>query len=444
MEKLEQIPEIKNKEVIYPDIPEKFTESFPEGYRPWLDGWSFGNTEKLKETLPSGKYKLLTLDVNITPELQARATNARIAQEGIEAVNSQRKKNKGRCIHGCPRCFANADIENPIMTFDDVKKMILEGKELGLETVKFLGPTELLFDKDLFKILDFFKDEELKFSVFTKGAILGDDTIAQRYFGMSSEELCKKLYEYDNLRLLVSFESADPSTQQNKVGPGVQDYALKRNKAIENLARAGFNSDPKVQRLAMICAPVLKDNIDEAFEIYKWGAKRNIPVIVAPTMLSGAGNTSPEITDKEFKEETLVDVYVKIYTWLIQSGILTLDQVKKEGISPYAGYGCDQFATGMYIREDGVVRACPGNDSAAFRYQNDVRKSPLGDIWFNSLGYKIRKELIETGKLTTTTPCYAKSEGEIINDFGEPLVLEGSIPKDFYKEVLARVEEMVS
>jgi len=269
---------------------------------------------------------------------------------------------------------------------------------------------------------------------------LGDDSLAKAYFGMTSLELCEKLASYENLRILISFESSDPEVQQKKVGPGVQEYAGKRNKAIENLVKTGFNADPKNQKMAMICAPVLENNADEALEIFKWGTKRNIPVIIAPTMLSGAGNTAPEIKDRKFKEETLVNLYGEIYSWLIQEKILTLDQVKAEGVSPYAGYACNQFISGMFIRQDGVVRACPGNDSDAFKYQKDVRGKDLKEIWINSLGYKIRDGLIKNGELKVTTPCYAKTEGGLEYEAGGPLVPEGSIPKDFYKMVLDKIK----
>lgn len=421
--------EIK-KEKIFPDVLEKFPNGFPEGYRPWLDGWSF-DLEKLKETLPDGTYKMLTLDVNITDEAYTERINKIIETRGIKALRKEGEK-RPNCPHNCPTCFAVVDIENPLMTFEETVKVIEEGKKLGLETVKYLGPTELVLNPDLFKILDYFKGQNLKFSVFTKAAALGDDTLAQKYFQMPARDLCAKLATYPNLRLLINFESSDPATQQNRVGPGISDFSTKRNKAIENLVQAGLNSDEHNQRMALICAPVLKSNADEALEIFKWGTKRNIPVIIAPTMISGEGKNAPEVYDAVFKEETLVNLYYEIYSWMIDEGILTIEQVEKEGISPYAGYACNQFITGMFIRQDGVVRACPGNDSEDFRYFNDVRKADLKNVWTNGMGYKIRDELVKTGKLTVTQPCYAKTEGE--------LVKAGSFTEDFYSKVLGKLK----
>jgi MoaA/NifB/PqqE/SkfB family radical SAM enzyme len=152
-----------------------------------------------------------------------------------------------------------------------------------------------------------------------------------------------------------------------------------------------------------------------------------------------------EISDTEFKEKNLVDLYRDIYATLIRKNILTLEQVEEEGISSYAGYACNQFISGMFIRKDGQAQACPGNDSAEFLYARDVRKDSLKEIWRNSAGYKIREKLISEGKLTLNQPCYAKSE-EIPFADGRVRVRKGhgSIPEGFYEKVLQAVREKIA
>lgn len=430
---LEQLPEVKSKETIYPDVPEKFAESFPEGYRPWVDGWSF-SVDKMKEKTGDGTYKLLTLDLSISDDEYVERVN----QGPMETI-SERAEKEYKCDIGCKHCFeCKTDTNNPLMTFDEVKDVVEKAKKLGLETVKFLGPGELLHNPKLFEILDFFERENINICIFTKGVILGDDELAQKNFGMDAKELSAKLTGYSKVRLLVGFTSADPKTEHARIGSKIEDFSQKRNRGLENLAEAGMNDDINSQRLALICAPVMRDNIDEALEIFKWGVKRNMPVVIAPTMVSGKGQQMPEVTDPNFKEQQLVDLYAKVYKWLIESKILSVEDVKNEGVSPYAGFACNQFISGMFIRKDGRVQACPGNESRLFRYADDIRKVNLEQVWKQSLGYMKRKKLVESGTMTLTQPCYAKTEGELV------MTGRGSIPKDFYKEVLARVEEMVS
>jgi len=423
----------RTSQIITPNIPETFPNSFPDGYRPWVDGWSF-SVDKMNETTEDGTYKLLTLDLSISDDAYVKVVN-----EGPIETISERAEKEYKCDIGCKHCFeCKTDTNNPLMTFDEVKGVVEKAKELGLETVKFLGPGELLHNPKLFEILDFFEQEGINIGIFTKGVILGDDELAQKNFGISAKELCQKIAGYSRARLLVGFISADAEVEHARLQTSIQNFSQKRNAGIENLAEAGMNSDINRQKLALICAPIFRDNVEEALEIFKWGVRRNIPVVLAPTMVSGKGKDVPEIEDPDFKERQLVNLYTEVYNWLIEVGILTLDDVKKEGVSPYAGFACNQFISGMFIRKDGRVQACPGNETKMFRYTDDIRKADLKQVWTQSMGYKKRKDLIESGTMTLTQPCYAKTEGELV------MTGKGSIPKDFYKEVLARLEQTAS
>ncbi len=435
MEKLEQHIELKGKEkkVVYPNIPETFVASFPEGYRPWVDGWSF-SVDKMKEKTEDGTYKLLTLDLSISDDEYVERVN-----KGSKDTLSERAEKEYKCDIGCKHCFeCKTDTNNPLMDFEEVKDVVEKAKKLGLKTAKFLGPGELLHNPKLFEILDFFEQENINICIFTKGIILGDNELARKNFSVSAKELCQKLAGYTKVRFLVGFTSADPETEHSRIGSKVEDFSQKRNTGLENLVEIGMNKDPSSQKLSLICAPVLKDNINEVLDIFVWGTKRNMPVVIAPTMISGKGQEMSEVTDSDFKEKQLVDLYAQVYKWLIESNILTLNDVKNEGVSPYAGFVCNQFISGMFVRKDGRVQACPGNESKLFRYGDDIRKADLEQVWKQSMGYAKRKALVENGTITLTQPCYAKTEGELV------MTGKGSIPKKFYKSVLARLEQMIS
>jgi len=418
----------KTKAYVYPKVPIMYKDDFPRGYRPWIDGWCFP-INKLRGKLPDGTYKLLTLDISINTDDYVELVN-----KGLRASLSQRAEKNYKCEIGCKHCFeCRTDTNNLLLSFKEVRQLMLQAEKLGLETVKFLGPGELLHNPKLFEILDFFEKENIKIGIFTKGVILGDDELAQKIFNCTAKDLCARLAGYSCVRLLIGFTSADKKTEAKRLQTNIKNFSAKRNRGIENIAALGFNSDPKCQKMALICTPVMKDNINEAFSIVKWGVMRNIPVVVAPTMVSGKGLEMAEINDNSFKRKSLVSLYAKIYSWMISRGIFTLKQLKKEGVSPYAGVVCSQFISGMFIRKDGRIQACPGNETAAFRYCNDIRKSNLRSVWKNSLGYKIRTELIKTHQLTVSQPCYAKTEG--------PLVLKGSIATDFYQLVIDKLKK---
>ena len=429
------------KTLEFPKIKEKFQSDYPEGYRPWVSIWSFSKDE-IMETTEDGTYKLLTLDISINPDDYLEEVN-----NGTEGSLTERAEKFYKCDIGCAHCFeCKTHTDNPLMTTEEVFETLLEAKNLGLKTVKFLGPGELLHNPRLFEILDFLQKNDIKICIFTKGLALGSDEQAQKIFGITAAEFCKKLYGYPNVAVLMSFTSADRKTEMSRIySKKVPDLFDKRNRAFENLARAGFNEDPKNQRLAAICTPVLQDNIDEVLEIYKWATMRNIPVVVAPTMISGRGSEMIEIKDSYFKEQLLVELYVDIYSWLIKENILSVAQIEEEGVAPYPGFACNQVTTGMFVRKDGRAQICPGNEGKDFIYHEDIRKGSLKEIWINSLGYKLRKQLIESGKMTIIQPCFAKSEGI---EFPEKGVLvkhgEGSIPENFYAKVLEGIRNRIT
>lgn len=437
---------MKNQEL--PNVPIAFTGSFPNGYRPWIESWSV-DKEMLLETLSDGTFTMSQLDISINDEdyvndVNEGFTNIKKLSDDDRIELTRRAESQYKCEIGCEHCFeCRTDTDNLLMTIDEVFQMLHEAKDLGLKNVKFLGPGELMNNPKLFEILDFLQENNINIGIFTKGLTLGGDEWANKIFGMTAIEICEKIASYENVTILLGLESADRETQNNRIASeNVHNLFDIRNKAFENLATVGMNSDINNQRLALMTNPVLKDNIDEIFDIYKWAIERNIPVIVAPTMVSGKGGDMPEINDPDFKEK-LVELYTQIYVWLIREEIFTLSQVEEDGIAPYPGYACNQFISGMFIRKDGRVQACPGNESSAFRIASDVRTQPLKKVWKNSIGYRLREQLIKEGRVKLTQPCYAKSE-EIETPDGV-LVKKGcgSFPERFYERVLEGVRAQV-
>ena len=412
-------------------------------YRPWIQGWSV-TLDEMRETLEDGTFTLTQLDISISPDRYVQVVNKGCGQEELTQLATDQYSKA--CPFNCKFCFERRSVvKNPLMNNNEVFDMLKEAKDLGLKNVKFLGPGELIQNKKLFEILDFLKEHNIKIAIFTKGIVLGKDYWANKFHKINALEFCEKLVSYDNVTILLGVTSMNTNLEEEKLAaPLVKNIFQCRNKAIENLVYAGMSNAETERRLAFIMTPLLNDNIDEAMEIYSWALERNIPTILAPTMMSGRGNDMPEVHDEVFKQEKLVQLYIEVYVYLIRKKIMTLKQIKEEGISSYPGYVCNQFAGGMLIRKDGTVQGCPGNDSDEFIYAPDVRKQSLKQIWINSLAYKIRKQLIETGTLTLTQPCYAKSE-ELKMPDGRILIKrgEGSIPVDFYEKVLDGIQERI-
>jgi MoaA/NifB/PqqE/SkfB family radical SAM enzyme len=121
--------------------------------------------------------------------------------------------------------------------------------------------------------------------------------------------------------------------------------------------------------------------------------------------------------------EELIDLYARIYSWNIERGIHTLDQIRAEGVSAYAGSRpCQQVGNGVYVTLYGDVYMCPGDDSDATRFGN-VKERPLREIWEGCSNYALR-----AGHYNCRCPA---KDGR-------------TIPAELYSQVLERLEQKIS
>lgn len=406
---------------IFPNVPTSLPSKseLPNGTSRMIWKWSYPQSRLGESVVVKGEVikKLLTLDLNI-PEsgFATKVNNASLA----DAKNTFVKNYP--CPHKCPGCFNNAELHNPILTLKEVWKIVDQALELGLESVKFLGPGELLANSEIFTILDGFHRRNIVVGIFTKGAVMGCDALSYHYHGISSEELVRKLVSYSNVTFLVGGRSFDPHIEnlfipRNEKQIEVKfDYHAARNVAIKRLCEAGMNADLEKPRLAIICGPVTSQNLGSVAEIYKWGAERNIPTYLPPTMVSGKGHKLVKSAlDIKF-EDDYISLAVDVYTWAIERGVMTLEQFKQDGPHPYIGVApCNQLTHGLYVHYDGAVWRCPGNDTPDFVVHENIRNKPLVDIWRGSKNYRINK-------------------------FNNGCVKDGvSLPRRFYQEVKDRV-----
>jgi len=249
---------------------------------------------------------------------------------------------------------------------------------------------ELTINPQLFDVIEEYQKRNIHLGIFTKGAVLGRDEFAQKYHGMTAKELTDKLASYENISLIFSFQSFDDTkqdsmvtTKEGDVLQGIQNYSEIREKAIENPLNSEFYKDGITDRICMINAPIMPENIDESFEIYKFFTERGTQVIMTPSMVSGKGCVQVQKQDEEFNNK-LVDLYARIYAYNVEKGIQTEEQIEREGIASYVGAApCNQASIGLYVRANGLVQMCPGRFDEETIFAN-VQDKPLKEIWDQS------------------------------------------------------------
>ncbi|MFH0734644.1 MAG: radical SAM protein [bacterium] len=357
---------------MFDSIKEVYNDKFPPNYINDVNGWGFS-----KEVINNNIGKLLTLDIDFG----------------------------SRCSLNCPHCFRKNNYMNKTpesrteyltkdLSFLELTEVLLQAKKLGLRSVKFLGKGEPFECDKLISLLEFLYNNEIIPLIFTKGHIIGDDDLVKKYFSKydvnNGLQLVKVLKKY-NASILLGFNSFNKDIQNKMVGDGHIIYSNKRtyfevrNNALKLLIDEGFNQGNPTQ-LCLATNPLTKENINEIFEIYKWGRERNIYMIVTPTMISGRAQRKYFWKDITPSSDEIINLYTKIYSYNIEKGIQDMKQIESEGISGYAGgHPCNQVSVGMYLTINGKVFRCPGDEVTYF---GNVKYTNLKKLWENSENYK--------------------------------------------------------
>lgn len=369
-----------NKSMSLPRIQEVYS-IFPSNYINDVNGWAFD-----RETIVQNAGKLLTLDIDFG----------------------------SKCSLNCPFCFRrNNSVDNVSRELKSANliELIKHAKKLGLRSVKFLGAGEPLENDGILEFLEVLRDLNITPVIFTKTGIMANDVEVARKFSYrgikSGFQLAQFLYDCD-ASIIQGFNSLDDKTQCEMAG-GDPNIVERRNKTLELLVNIGFTSTIPT-RLAVGVNPVTPMNINEAFTIYKWARLRNIYAIVTPTMISGRQKGDSWKKNTPSADE-LIQLYADIYRFNISVNLSTINGLREDGISAYAGgHPCNQVAAGLYITLNGIVLSCPGSET---NIEGNIWQSSLETIWLNSLNY--------TRRGTFNCHCIAK-DGK-------------SIPLNFYQRV---------
>ncbi len=379
------------KKLDFPKVEVKFPGRFPAGHVNVVRGWNFPQSV-LTEAARDGR--MLSMDLDMT--------------------------GSASCSLRCAHCFNPTarlmQRRNELLTDAQVLRIVEDGKALGLRSIKIIGPGEPLEDRTLLHFLDFLANRDITPLIFTKATALGDERLCRAVHGISPLMLAERLRDDFGSAILFGANSFHPETQAGIVGVG--GYPAVRNRAMELLDSVGFNEfiPGQATRLCLIVNPILRSNYDEIFDMYVWARRRNLYIISSPTMVSGSCRESSVYAAINPSDEELVSLYVRINAWAIRNGIYALEDVERDGVSPYVGVRpCQQLGHGMFVRRDGLALRCPGDDVSI---QGNLKNQGLAGIWAQSENLRRFGGILNVGcppKLGKTIPegFFARVLGEL-------------------------------
>jgi organic radical activating enzyme len=364
---------------------------FPKDYVNNVKYWGNIKEKELHSCFKDGTAKMLTMDLDFGDSCSLR----------------------------CPHCFRRDDRFDKIrlgnsLTDEEIYDYIKQAKRLGLKEIKILGRGEPFQNKKFLKFLRDMTKLNIGVAIFTKGHVLGSDTLAKAYnqdYGIeTAEELVKEVKKL-KVSILLGFNSFSRKIQEEYIGVDkspIKNYVKLRDRALTLLVKHGFNEYKKGQatRLCLCAAPIKPESINDFIEIYQWGRLRNMYVLTCPTTMSGKGldefkravkiyhNRKEKKSNHEKYVEDIENLYTEIYAWAIKTNLIPLEKFKKEGVSLYPGcHPCNQTAAGFFLNLSGQVVQCPGRVTGNALFAKDIREyKNLRELWTNCLNYKRAKE----------------------------------------------------
>lgn len=163
------------------------------------------------------------------------------------------------CNQACRHCWLSPKFDEngskyPVLSFDDIKKAITEGKELGLTNAKLTGGEPLLHP-EFIKITKFLRENGIKMTMETNGLLLDNDDTIEAIQHISTS---------------ISLDGVDAETHDWMRGiPGSFD------KLMENIKRLNFYGV-----FVQLIMTVMRKNVDQIENIVinakNWGIVKSI------------------------------------------------------------------------------------------------------------------------------------------------------------------------
>lgn len=242
------------------------------------------------------------------------------------------------CPRDCGFCFT--DKEKKTLTLNQIKNLIDQLADRNTYAVDYLGEGEPTLDKDFFKIVEYTTKKGIIPLVYTEAALKLTDL-----------DFVKRLYD-SGASVLPKCDSLFNSEYQNRVVRSLRiddNYFDKRNLAIENLMKIGFNAIADDGTTRMGFDMVLShENYHEVEKTLHYCRQNNLYIMFAFHLTAGRTleTANQEIVDRQ-RIQKLVESIDFSYG------------IKRGQYNNFLTGPCKEY---LMIRGDGRVQPCPGNE----------------------------------------------------------------------------------
>lgn len=277
------------------------------------------------------------------------------------------------CNFKCPFCLTQTRNFKEELTTEETKQLIIDGKKLGIKTVKIAGAGEPLMASNFWEIIDFIKSLDLDVTVFTNLSLI-------------TKDIAKKLYK-NHVSIIGKMNSFKKEVQELYIG-NIDGAFDKMQEGLKNLIEIGYNKlDEKNETMLCLETSILHENVNELYDYWVFCRENNIFPIVDTIYYQGKA-TESDYDEYLVDYNTALSVLRKIneydkklgYDWNIK----LLNRNNKAVLMGELGMDCIKIGTNLNVDIEGYVYDC--FNMSGENYGN-IRENGLVHIWKTTKPY---------------------------------------------------------
>lgn len=246
------------------------------------------------------------------------------------------------CNLRCEHCYIPS-FTNRGMSFEQVKKLLLELRELGVVNVTITGG-EILLRKDLFEIIKFARSLYMRVFLLSNGTLL-------------TEAIVEKLAS-----LYVSEFSTTIFSMNSDIHDSITGSEGSLNHLLKNL-----NFFKKTNIQVRVKTPLMKKNLSDFLDVKKYAEEHGFDFAVSPLIFSKSdGNETPK--ELRIKDSELI------------SAIKDIDSITRNNHLTEQEVSCAALFYSFAIDCNGYVYPC----NSFFYKVGNVFEKNVKEIWYES------------------------------------------------------------
>jgi len=255
------------------------------------------------------------------------------------------------CNFRCPYCYLENRPQDEL-TSDEIRDVILQGRDLGVRKVIILGGEPMIYPRILEKIR-FIRNHGMDVEIFTNGS------------NMTAENATELALL--NVKVVLKMNTRDPEKQNRLCG--LEDAYRIIHEAFAHLTQAGYGAGGKPLAVSSV---ICSENIGELSEMWRWLREQQVDPYFE--MITPQG-------------EALENAWLDVDTVRIKALFEEIHEIDRVEFGrewnvqpPLVGDRCLRHQFSCYINAFGDVMPCVGVNLPV----GNIRKNRLADILHDS------------------------------------------------------------